>query len=71
SIQTEVKKSLLDTLAKTTIGVTYTGLESLDANQSYLFVSNQREIAIDPALVNYAFHQKNHKKCRIAIGDNL
>ncbi|MCG9641292.1 1-acyl-sn-glycerol-3-phosphate acyltransferase [Vibrio sp. Isolate34] len=71
SIQIEVKKYLRDTLAKTTNGVTYTGVESLDVNQAYLFVSNHRDIAMDPALVNYALHQNNHQTCRIAIGDNL
>ncbi|MFD1877758.1 1-acyl-sn-glycerol-3-phosphate acyltransferase [Vibrio chagasii] len=71
SIQIEVKKYLRDTLANTTNGVTYTGLESLDVNQAYLFVSNHRDIAMDPALVNYALHQQNHQTCRIAIGDNL
>ncbi len=72
SIQIEVKKYLRDTLAKTTNGVTYTGVESLDANQeAYLFISNHRDIAMDPALVNYALHHNNHQTCRIAIGDNL
>ena len=71
SIQIEVKKYLRDTLAKTTNGVTYTGVESLDASQAYLFISNHRDIAMDPALVNYALHHNNHQTCRIAIGDNL
>ena len=71
AIQVEVKKYLRDTLANTTDGVSYSGLESLDSNQAYLFVSNHRDIAMDPALVNYALHQQGHNTCRIAIGDNL
>lgn len=71
AIQVEVKKYLRDTLKNTTDGVTYSGLEALDKNQSYLFVSNHRDIAMDPALVNYALHQENHRTMRIAIGDNL
>ncbi|MCV5902022.1 hypothetical protein OFN63_38595, partial [Escherichia coli] len=53
AIQIEVKKYLQDTLNKTTDGVTFSGLDKLDKNTSYLFVSNHRDIAMDPALVNY------------------
>lgn len=55
----------------TTQGVTYSGLDKLDPNQSYLFVSNHRDIAMDPALVNYGLFNSGHKTVRIAIGDNL
>ena len=71
AIQIEVKKYLRDTLANTTKGVTYTGLESLDQNQSYLFVSNHRDIAMDPAFVNWVRFQYGMDTLRIAIGDNL
>ncbi|MGF1754113.1 1-acyl-sn-glycerol-3-phosphate acyltransferase [Vibrio makurazakiensis] len=71
AIQVEVKKYLHNTLKKTTDGVTYSGLDELDKSQSYLFVSNHRDIAMDPALVNYALHQESHRTVRIAIGDNL
>ncbi|GAB2647833.1 1-acyl-sn-glycerol-3-phosphate acyltransferase [Vibrio panuliri] len=71
AIQLEVKKYLQQTLASTTRGVTYSGLENLDKQTAYLFVSNHRDIAMDPALVNYGLHQNNHKTMRIAIGDNL
>tara|TARA_Y100001956_G_C4118670_1_gene186218 strand:+ start:651 stop:1751 length:1101 start_codon:yes stop_codon:yes gene_type:complete len=71
AIQLEVKKYLDQTLNTTTKGVTYSGLEKLDKQQSYLFVSNHRDIAMDPALVNYGLYQSEHKTVRIAIGDNL
>ncbi len=71
TIQLEVKKYLEQTLATTTKGVTYSGLDKLDKQTSYLFVSNHRDIAMDPALVNYGLHQTDHKTVRIAIGDNL
>ncbi|MBA5760880.1 1-acyl-sn-glycerol-3-phosphate acyltransferase [Vibrio sp. 404] len=71
SIQLEVKKYLHNTLATTTNGVTYSGLDNLDKQTAYLFVSNHRDIAMDPALVNYGLHQNGHKTVRIAIGDNL
>lgn len=71
AIQLEVKSYLERTLNTTTDGVTYSGLDQLDPNQAYLFVSNHRDIAMDPALVNYGLHVNNHKTVRIAIGDNL
>ena len=43
--RSEVKKYLKDTLNKTTDGVTFSGLDKLDKNTSYLFVSNHRDIA--------------------------
>ncbi|AYV23355.1 1-acyl-sn-glycerol-3-phosphate acyltransferase [Vibrio mediterranei] len=71
AIQLEVKKYLEQTLDTTTKGVVYKGLDKLDKNTSYLFVSNHRDIAMDPALVNYGLHEGNHRTVRIAIGDNL
>ncbi|MFA0442060.1 acyltransferase [Vibrio sp. 10N.286.49.C2] len=71
AIQMEVKKYLTKTLKSTTQGVTFKGLDNLDKNTAYLFVSNHRDIAMDPALVNYGLHQSNHRTVRIAIGDNL
>ncbi|PMH43186.1 acyltransferase [Vibrio sp. 10N.286.49.B3] len=70
-IQAEVKKYLSDALSETTQGVTFSGLEQLNPDEAYLFISNHRDIALDPALVNYALHQANHRTVRIAIGDNL
>lgn len=51
--------------------LTFSGLEKLDPNKSYLFISNHRDIAMDPAFVNWVLHQNGHKTVRIAIGDNL
>jgi 1-acyl-sn-glycerol-3-phosphate acyltransferase len=55
----------------TTTKFTYSGLENLDANKNYLFVSNHRDIAMDPSFVNWALFSENFKTVRIAIGDNL
>ncbi len=70
-VQLEVEKFLTRTLDETSQGVTYEGLENLDTNVPYLFISNHRDIAMDPALINYGLHHSNHKTVRIAIGDNL
>lgn len=71
AIQMEVKNYLDQTLETTTKGVTYSGLEKLDLNTSYLFISNHRDITMDPALVNYGLFLNRHRTVRIAIGDNL
>jgi 1-acyl-sn-glycerol-3-phosphate acyltransferase len=55
----------------TTTQFTYSGLENLDPTQSYLFVSNHRDIAMDPSFVNWALFLEKFKTVRIAIGDNL
>lgn len=71
SVQRYVSRYLANTLKRTTKGVTSSGLAGLDPNQSYLFVSNHRDIAMDPALVNWCLHQYGFTTARIAIGDNL
>lgn len=70
-IQQEVKLFMNSTLDKTSNGVTYSGLDNLDPEQAYLFVSNHRDIAMDPALVNWGLYNSGHRTVRIAIGDNL
>ncbi|MFT6987008.1 MAG: hypothetical protein ACJAT7_002858 [Psychromonas sp.] len=55
----------------TTTQFSYSGLENLEPTQNYLFVSNHRDIAMDPAFVNWALFSENFKTVRIAIGDNL
>lgn len=58
-------------IASTTTKFTYSGLEHLDADKNYLFVSNHRDIAMDPSFVNWALFSEKFKTVRIAIGDNL
>jgi 1-acyl-sn-glycerol-3-phosphate acyltransferase len=58
-------------IARTTTKVSCSGLERLDPNEAYLFVSNHRDIAMDPAFVNWVRYQAGMSTVRIAIGDNL
>lgn len=66
-----IKDYLARTIDNTTSRVTTSGLERLDAEGAYLFVSNHRDIAMDPALVNWTIYQAGFNTLRIAIGDNL
>lgn len=52
-------------------GITYSGLERLQKGRAYLFLSNHRDIVMDPALVNYALYHAGLPTPRLAIGDNL
>lgn len=58
-------------ISKTTTGLVVEGLEELSADKSYVWLSNHRDIALDPTLVNYSLHLNNKQTGRIAIGDNL
>jgi len=71
SVQRYVARYLDSALKRTTRGVSCSGLAALDPNQAYLFVSNHRDIAMDPALVNWCLHLHGFTTARIAIGDNL
>lgn len=58
-------------IARTTTRLTCSGIERLDEDEAYLFVSNHRDIAMDPAFVNWVRYQYGMSTVRIAIGDNL
>ncbi len=51
--------------------LTVSGLEHLDKSRCYLFMSNHRDIVMDPSLLNVLIHNAGHETCRIAVGDNL
>ena len=70
-VQLNVAMYLNKTVKKTTNGISYSGLDKLDSNQAYLFVSNHRDIAMDPALMNWVLYNNKMQTVRIAIGDNL
>ena len=52
-------------------GVTASGLDKLDRDKPYLFISNHRDIAMDPALVTWMLYLNHFRTLQIAIGDNL
>lgn len=66
-----VERYVTRMIASTASTFTVSGLERLDRKQAYLFVSNHRDITLDPAFVNYSLHHDGQGTVRIAIGDNL
>ena len=49
----------------------YDGILKLDKNESYLLLSNHRDIVLDSALINYCLNDRDYNTSEIAIGDNL
>ena len=58
-------------IERTTSALTNSGIENLSRDKSYLFISNHRDIAMDPAFVNYMLYHNGFDTLYIAIGDNL
>lgn len=61
----------LKVLEKSSEGFSISGLEALDKNESYLFISNHRDILLDTCLLNVGLHEAGFKMTSSAIGDNL
>lgn len=71
SFQAVVESYMQHMINSTTTSLTVSGLDKLDRQQAYLFVSNHRDIAMDPAFVNWVLWHNGMDTVRIAIGDNL
>lgn len=70
-LQMQLEKFINRILLKTTDSFTTSGLDELDLSKPTLFVSNHRDIVLDPALVNLALHRAGSDTLTIATGDNL
>lgn len=51
--------------------LSFSGLENLRKDTAYLFMSNHRDIVMDPAFVNFALYHHGLETAELAIGDNL
>ena len=71
SMQLVIERYMTRMIESTTSGFSVSGLEHLDPAQGYLYMSNHRDITMDPAFTNYALHRSGFETARIAIGDNL
>lgn len=70
-VQVIIEQYLDKLIETTTTGLVQSGLEHLSASSAYLFISNHRDISMDPALVNYMLYHHRFDTLQIAIGDNL
>lgn len=69
--QMQIAEYMRSMMRTTTDGVTFKDFDKLDPSKGYLFISNHRDISLDPALIDYALHEAGFATVRIAIGDNL
>ncbi len=71
TLQLVIKRYMDRMISGSSGGFTVSGLENLAPDDAFLFMSNHRDIAMDPAFTNYALYREGHETARIAIGDNL
>lgn len=69
--QGKIEKYLQRLIDRTVTGLSVSGLEQLQKDRAYCFISNHRDIAMDPAFINWQLYQNGFQTLRIAIGDNL
>jgi hypothetical protein len=70
-LQTLIEHYMSRMIVDTTAGFSVSGLDNLAPGRACLFISNHRDIALDPAFTNYALFNNGRDTVRIAIGDNL
>lgn len=72
TFQLEVMWPFMEMLAKkTTSGVSISGMDHLDPNTQYTFITNHRDIVLDAALLNICFFRHGRRASEVAIGSNL
>ena len=58
-------------IARSTTAFTYSGVEQLDPQKQYLFVSNHRDIMLDACLLQYILYMNGRETSEITFGANL
>jgi len=64
ALNSQIIKSSIDQL-------TYSGIEHLKPEKSYLFISNHRDIVMDSMLLQYILHINGFRTTEITFGSNL
>ena len=65
-------KDLMEKVVKESIAsFKVNGLEKLNKNDNYLYISNHRDISLDAALLALHLHKSGFKTFNIAVGNNL
>ena len=68
----KIFKSLTENVVQESISsFSVNGIENLNQNNSYLFISNHRDITLDAALLALNLYQSGFKTFNIAVGNNL
>ncbi len=69
--QNEFESIVLKVVKNSINKFTVSGIENLDKDKGYLFISNHRDITLDSALLNLILHQNKFKTTYNAVGNNL
>jgi glycerol-3-phosphate O-acyltransferase len=70
--QANITKPFLTTIQEISISnLSVSGLENLNKDDKYLFISNHRDIVLDSAYLNLLLFENQISTSQIAIGDNL
>lgn len=70
--QTRIMKKFLEELeSRTTAGITVSGIDRIDPNKNYTFITNHRDIVLDASFLNLSFLRNGLRTSEVAIGDNL
>lgn len=70
--QTRIMANFLNELERrTTAGITASGIEKVNPEMCYTFITNHRDIVLDASFINLIFLRHNMKTSEVAIGDNL
>lgn len=56
---------------KTTSGVSISGIENLNRETPYTFITNHRDIVLDASFLNICFFRNGRQASEVAIGSNL
>ncbi len=72
SFQQQIILPFLERLeSSTTDGITIGGLQNLERDKSYTFMSNHRDIVLDASFLNFSLIRHGFPTSEIAIGNNL
>jgi len=66
-----IYNSVQRVLEKSSEGLTYNGFDKLEKEESYMYISNHRDIILDTSLLNCVLYETDLKMTASAIGDNL
>ena len=66
-----IYKGMKKVIETTLDNLSFSGLDNIEKNQKYLFISNHRDIVLDPSLFNVILFENGFDTTQIAIGDNL
>ncbi|WP_430813728.1 1-acyl-sn-glycerol-3-phosphate acyltransferase [Carboxylicivirga sp. RSCT41] len=64
-------KAVDEVLNKTATQFTYSGIENIRPDESYLFISNHRDIVMDSAILQNILFKNGHRTSQITFGSNL